>query len=266
MARPPKIKKMSPSEWREVLMGTHPGLYRERWLFSFLPSDPRCKFCNSPFSGFGGKIMSFLGRAPYSKNPLICGACLTGPVEGTEVEITMLFADVRGSTGLAEKMSASAFAELMRRFYDVSSHVLVHSMAIVDKFVGDEVIGLYIPGLAGHDHPRKAILAAEELLRATGHEQEPWLPIGIGVHTGVAYVALVGSQGDDVGDFTALGDNMNITARLASSAGAGEILVSEAAYNRAEQASGTERRTLDLKGRSEPVGVHVVKVKAARSS
>ena len=206
--------------------------------------------------------MSLIGRRQYSKNPLFCEACLTDPVEGVEVELTMLFADVRGSTTLAEKMSASEFGNLMNRFYDTASHILVHSLAIIDKFVGDEVIGLYIPGLTGTEHAKRAILAAEELLHATGHNgSNPWLPIGVGIHTGTAYVSLVGSEGD-VGDLTALGDSMNITARLASQAGAGEIFVSESAYNHAALKGNVEKRTLELKGRSEPVHVHVLKIKA----
>ena len=261
MAGPPKIAKMSSSDWRNVLWGTHPGLFRKRRIFKLIPSDPRCRFCNAPFHGIGGTLMSIIGRKQYSKNPLFCEACLTEPVEGVEVEITMLFADVRGSTTLAEKMSASDFGNLMNRFYDTASHVLVHSLAIIDKFVGDEVIGLYIPGLAGADHAKKAILAAEELLQATGHHgNNPWLPIGVGIHTGNAYVSLVGSEGG-VGDLTALGDSMNITARLASQAGAGEILVSESAYNQAALEANIEKRSLQLKGRSEPVTVHVLRTK-----
>jgi len=262
MARQPKIDKMSSSEWRDVLLGIHPGLYRKRRLFKVIPTEPRCKFCNAPFHGIGGTLMSMIGRRQYSKNPLFCEACLTDPVEGVEVEITMLFADVRGSTTLAEGMSASDFGGLMNRFYDTASRILVDSLAVIDKFVGDEVIGLYIPGLAGADHSKRAIHAAEELLDATGHKgNRPWLPIGVGIHTGNVYVSLIGSEGG-AGDMTALGDSMNITARLASQAGAGEILVSESTYNQAALKENVEKRTLELKGRSEPVHVHVLKIKA----
>ena len=262
MTRQPKIDKMSSSEWRDVLLGIHPGLYRKRRLFRVIPSEPRCKFCNAPFHGIGGTLMSMIGRRQYSKNPLFCEACLHEPVEGAEVEITMLFADMRGSTTLAEKMSATDFGNLMNRFYDTASHILVHSFAIIDKFVGDEVIGLYLPGTAGAEHAKRAILAAEALLLATGHDgNSPWLPIGVGVHTGNAYVSLVGSEGG-VGDLTALGDSMNIPARLASQARAGEILLSESAYKHAAREENVEKRILELKGRSEPVNVHVLKIKA----
>jgi adenylate cyclase len=79
----------------------------------------------------------------------------------------MLFADVRGSTTLAESMSALEFSRLMNRFYTLATDVLVHSDAMVDRLVGDEVVGLYIPGMAGQHHPGKAIQAALNLLQRT---------------------------------------------------------------------------------------------------
>jgi len=260
MKHQPALIKMNSEEWRDVLLGTHPGLYRRRSLFKLIPAESRCKLCNAPFHGVGGTLMSMIGRGQFSKNPHFCEACLAEPVEGVEIEITMLFADVRGSTTLAEKMSAADFSQLMNRFYDVATHVLINSNAIVDKFVGDEAIGLYIPGFAGSDHARQAVYAAQELLRVTGHNKggNPWLPVGAGVHTGTAYVGLVGSEGG-IGDLTALGDAMNITARLASLASSGEVLVSESAYHAAALDTNAEMRRLELKGRSEPVNVYVLK-------
>ncbi len=133
---------------------------------------------------------------------------------------------------------------------------------MVDRLLGDEAIGLYLPGFSGLEHPRKAVEAAQELLKITGHNDSkgPWLPVGIGVHTGPAYVGVVGSE-ESTADFTALGDNVNITARLASQAGAGEILVSDATYTAANlDLPILERRQLALKGKSEPIGVHVLRV------
>jgi len=169
---------------------------------------------------------------------------------------------VRGSTTLAEQMNARAFSQLINRFYTVATHVLIQSDALVDRLMGDEAIGLYIPGFAGPTHPRKAIEAAQELLRLTGHRDAkgPWLPVGIGVHTGSAYVGVVGGE-DNPADFTALGDNVNITARLASQAGPGEILISDATYAAAGIDLGAlEHRQLELKGKSEATGVRVLHV------
>jgi adenylate cyclase len=182
---------------------------------------------------------------------------------GAEVELTMLFVDARGSTSLAETMSAAAFGKLLNRFYAVATDVLIRTDAFVDKFVGDEVIGLYMPLFTGPNHARPAVQAAQELLRVTGHgdAKGPWLPIGVGVHTGVAWVGTVKGTEDSISDVTALGDNVNITARLASKAGAGEALISDATYAAAGLNFGElEQRQLELKGKSEPVGVRVVRV------
>lgn len=182
---------------------------------------------------------------------------------GTELEISMLFVDVRGSTRMAEGMTPGSFGQLMNRFYKAATDVLIRTDAVIDKLVGDEVIGLYLPLFTGSNHARPAVLAARELLLATGHgeERDPWLPIGIGVHTGLAYVGTVGGAEDTVSDITALGDNVNVTARLASVAGPGEALISEATCAAGGVDLGElESRHLELKGRSEPISARVLRV------
>ncbi len=182
---------------------------------------------------------------------------------GAEVEISMLFVDARGSTNLAERMRAAEFSRLMNRFYKAATQVLIETDAFIDKLVGDEVMGLYLPVFTGPNHARAAVQAAQELLRATGHgnKQGPWLPVGVGVHTGTAFVGTVKGAQDTVSDVTALGDNVNMTARLASKAGAGEALISDAACAAAGLDLGDlEHRRLELKGKSEPVSVRVLKV------
>jgi adenylate cyclase len=250
-------------EWYKMLTEGEPIPRRLYHLNGLLPTDPRCKLCAAPFKGWGGYIMHLMGRDPSRYNPRFCVKCQVWEHPGgAEVVLTMLFADVRGSTTLAEQMNARAFSQLINRFYTVATHVLIQSDALVDRLMGDEAIGLYIPGFAGPTHPRKAIEAAQELLRLTGHRDAkgPWLPVGIGVHTGSAYVGVVGGE-DNPADFTALGDNVNITARLASQAGPGEILISDATYAAAGIDLGAlEHRQLELKGKSEATGVRVLHV------
>jgi adenylate cyclase len=198
-----------------------------------------------------------LKRRPSAKNPNYCDVCETfvrTHPGGAEVEISMLFADVRGSTALAEQMRPAEFSRLMNRFFDRASRVVIDSDGVVDKLVGDEVVALYAPAV-GPDHARKAVEAAGDLLRATAD----LLPVGAGVHTGVAYVGSVGSD-STVADFTALGDPVNVTARLASLAGAGEALISEAAYMASASDLGNlERRELSLKGKEAPFAVRVLR-------
>ena len=142
---------------------------------------------------------------------------------------------------------------------------MVKTDALIDKLVGDEVIGLYLPGWAGPYHARLAMQAAQELLRVTGHGDKggPWLPVGVGVHTGIAFVGTVSGIAGTVMDITALGDNVNIAARLASKARSGEALISDAAYTAAGLHLGDlEQRQLELKGKNVPIGVRVLRVSA----
>ena len=159
-------------------------------------------------------------------NPKYCTGCFKALYqgrEGAEIDCTLLFADIRGSTQLAESMSSTEFRARMDRFYAAACAALVNNDAIVDKFAGDEVIGIFIPALTHGNHARDAIFAARELMRATGHDTDsPWAPTGIGINTGQAFVGVVGTA--DHIEFTALGDAVNVTSRLASLAGAGRSL------------------------------------------
>ena len=206
--------------------------------------------------------MRMAGLGPWDKNPKYCRGCyqdIDANHGGAEIELSMLFADVRGSTGIAEGMAAREYSRLLNRFYETATRLLVDREAVVDKFVGDEVVGLFVPGMAGLDHASKAVDTAVSLVIATGHGSRggPWLPIGVGVHTGVAFVGSVGDQG--VTDFTALGDAVNAAARVAALAGPGEVLVTRAAAESANVADGGEWRHLALRGRAEPVDVLVLR-------
>ena len=250
-------------EWYKMLTEGEPVPRHVYHLLGLLPSDPRCKLCAAPFKSWGGLLMHLLGRDQSRYNPRFCEKCkVFEHPGGAEITLSMLFADVRGSTTLAERMSAREFSRLINRFYSVASHVLIQSDALVDRLIGDEAIGLFIPGFSGPEHSRRAIEAAQELLRLTGHvdNKVPWLPVGVGIHTGPAFVGIVGEDASAM-DFTALGDSVNVTARLASEAGPGEVLISDAAYSAANLAiQDLEHRQLELKGKSEPIGVHILRI------
>jgi adenylate cyclase len=242
--------------WRSILMGEARGLERVKKLVGWMPAGPRCKLCLAPLKPPGSVVLKPFGFGPSSYNRRLCRACFKQVEDhpgGAEVELSLLFADVRGSTGLAEGMAAQEFSQLISRFYGAAGRVVDRWNGLVDKFVGDEVVALFVPGFAGEDHATRAIEAARDLLRETGNDgPSPWVPVGAGVHTGVAFVGSIG-EGDDC-DFTAVGDAVNTTARLASAAGAGEILVSRAAAAAAGlDAAGLEARKLELRGRDEMV-------------
>jgi adenylate cyclase len=169
---------------------------------------------------------------------------------------------VRGSTPLGEQLGPKRLHELMDRFYQVGTAALIEHDALIDRFMGDQVVGYFVPGFAGAKHARKAIECALAILRATGHaDAAPWVPVGAGVHTGTAFVGAVGKGGEgDMVEFTAIGDAVNIAARLASVAQTGEIVVTEEAFGAADVGGALERRALTLKGVSTAVKVRVLRV------
>jgi adenylate cyclase len=241
-----------------------------RYIAQKLPKDPRCPICFFPFHGIGGKLMKTVtGREPSRLNPRLCNECEVFAKKykgGAEIELSMLFADVRGSTGLAEVMNPTEFSGLIGRFYRAATGVLFRANAMVEKLKGDEVTGLFVPGFAGLKHARVAIQAARNILRVTGHEAKPWVPIGVGVHTGVARVGAVEGEGGVV-EIAALGDSVNTASRLASTARQGEVVISESACAAAElEVAGLTQRELILKGRSEPVAVRVMCVGSAEQA
>lgn len=248
--------------WRGILLGTDRRYRDWRIWLQRIPASRRCHMCAAPFRGPAAPFMRFLGRAPWHRNPNFCKNCFTlmeNAGGGAEIECSLLFADVRGSTGIAERLSATEFRHLMDRFYQVSSAILYAQDGIIDKYVGDEVVAIFIPALTHDAHASRAVAAAQDMLRATGHGDPagPWLPLGCGVATGIAYVGAVGS-GEHV-EFTALGDIVNTAARLAGAANAGEILMTVPALERSNVTpDGLENRTLDLRGKSVAVDVAVL--------
>lgn len=251
--------------WRNMLMDPESPLRRRRKVWKYFLHVPHCAICNIPFEGVAGFFAHrFMGIYRSNLNPRWCNGCdnlVKNYPGGIELTLTMLFADVRGSTALAESMSIGAFTGLMNRFYAIGTTALSHSDALIEKFIGDEVAGLYIPTLAGSNYTRRAVQAAQEILRRTGHGDDggAWLSVGVGIHTGEAFVGSVGSAG--ISQLTVLGDAPNTTARLASKAAGGEILVSEASAKTAGiDVSALPYRRLELKGRTEPLDVYVVGV------
>ena len=227
-----------------------------RRIFGHIPSDARCKLCYAPYSPPFGPIVSLLGFGRWNKNPTLCGSCLRimeRSQGGAEIELSLLFADLRQSTELSATMSAAAFGRTLNAFYGIASHAVEARGGSVDKYLGDGVFALFIPGFTGPDHAARAIEAARGIQRDLSQPVElggttSTLPVGIGVHTGMAYVGVVGRAGD-LTDFTALGEAVNVAARLSSAADAGEVLISDAALTASGVPhEGLQRRELELKG------------------
>jgi adenylate cyclase len=166
----------------------------------------------------------------------------------------VLFADVRGYTSLTEGLAPVEVTVLMNRFYETASSALLSADGLLGQVEGDNVMGLFVPGLAGGEYRRKSVDGGRTLIEAVRADEElaRWLGIGVGIATGEEFVGNVGGGGYK--DFTALGDVTNTSARLTAQAGAGELLVDAETYAAvAEDYPAAERRELELKGKSAPV-------------
>jgi adenylate cyclase len=260
---PPPPDREDEAYWRAFLESPDSMMGVGRRFFSRLPANPRCQLCAAPFAGAGGAVMRTFGKKQSGVNPTMCTTCerqLLKRRGGAEVDSTTLFADIRGSTALGEQMTPSDFRATLNRYYSVASDVVYEHGGIVDKFVGDELVAAFPPFL-GADHARRAVDSAMALLRRTGHGDPdgPWVPVGAGVHTGRLWFGTVG-EGSHV-EITVLGDVVNTTARLASAAESGEVLVSlDAARAAGLDDSALEHRSLELKGKESPTEVVSVRI------
>lgn len=260
--------------WRIYLMtGDVPEGVTQSWfeskhvrpLAKFLPHNPRCRICHYPFAGLGGFVSrTLLHLEPSRLNPQICNVCERFAAKhqgGAEIEISMVFADVRGSTSMAEGVRPAEFSRRINRFYRAATDVVFRQDGWVEKLLGDEVVGFFVPGFTGGKHALAAVEAGKRILQATGHAgpNGPWIPVGVGVHTGLAYVGSVNAAGGGT-DISILGDSVNTAARIASRAAAGELLISDAVLQAVGMESrDMECRELELKGKSLPVKAWVWK-------
>ncbi len=240
-------------DWDTLLVKGHEPLKIAQRIFRRLPSDPRCKLCLNPFGGLGGTFIGVFGHKPSRKNPNVCQFCFDRlPAGGIEIDIGVVFADIRASTTLGERSKATDFARRLNEFYAAATKGLIRNDGLVDKLIGDEVMGLFIEGIAGHQYRQRAALAALEL-----SSQVTDLPVGVAANAGIAFVGNVGSE--SVVDFTALGDAVNVGARLQAHASPGEVVLAAPLYTLIEDRfPGGRSDRVNIRGRDEPVDVVVV--------
>jgi len=240
--------------WRQLLSGEDKGLDMLSRVFRSIPSAPRCKLCHAPFKGPVAPLFKLFGFRPWALNQQLCRFCVTDLGKhkgGAEIPVSLLFADVRGSTTLAEQMTPSDYTASLERFFATVFHAVDSESGVIDHIVGDGVMAMWIPGFVGQSHPDRAVAAGKKLARnLAAHDLGDSFPAGVGVHTGVAYVGVVGQPGSH--DFTVLGDAPNTTARLGSAASGGELAMSDDIVAAAHiDTTNLEKRLLELKGKAE---------------
>ena len=175
-------------------------------------------------------------------------------------ELSVLFVDVRGYTSLSERLPPTEMVAQLNRFYKLAAQVVIDLDGTLDKMVGDEVMAFFGSPFRADDHPQRAVRAALDIVAgvevmATGSDA---LHVGGGVGTGEALMGNVGEG--EVRDFTVIGDVVNTAARLQGTALAGEVVVMEETYrNVAAQFPDAPQRTVELRGKTEPLEVRVLR-------
>lgn len=248
--------------WRELLNGDPGALPRLSKLFRRMPAAPRCKSCGVPFAGPYTPVLRLFTFKPWPLNEQLCQPCFKGMAKrrgGAEVPVSLLFSDLRDSTALAERTTPTEFKTIVDRFFSTVFAAVDSQGGVVDHIVGDGVMAMWAPGFGGPGHAKLAVVAGRRLV--SDLSADPLLgevPAGVGVHTGVGWVGVVGETGTH--DFTVLGDVPNTTARLGSAGGGGELVMSQDIVAAAEvDTASLERRVLDLRGKREPFTAWVEK-------
>lgn len=194
----------------------------------------------------------------------IAGAILSGSIElgGEERELTMLFSDIRGFTPLSETMDAAQLIALLNSYMTRMCRVIDATHGVVDKFVGDEIMALYGAPLPFEDHADKALESAWLMLQDlrewnAERKGKKEITVGIGLHTGSAFAGNMGAENRL--NYTVVGANVNLAARLCSAALPMQILLSKACAQALKEPSRFTLQKLtpiSLKGIEEPVEVY----------
>jgi adenylate cyclase len=180
---------------------------------------------------------------------------------GENQRITLLFADVRGFTAMAEKMKPRETVELLNEFFTRMTNVIFEHEGTLDKYLGDGLMALFGAPLALRNDAEAAVRAAADMQKSLAElnmiSGKAPLSIGIGIHTGEAVVGYLGTERRR--DYTAIGDTVNVASRLTSQAGPGQIVISAATHARiGREIPCSQLAPMKLKGRAELIDVHEV--------
>jgi class 3 adenylate cyclase len=179
-------------------------------------------------------------------------------LEGEEVEVTVLFVDIREFTAFAERASAAEVVTELNRFYELVVPVLVRHGGHANKFIGDGLLAVFGAPDELPDHADRGVAAALEIAEAVRGVYGGRLRIGIGVNSGPVVAGTIGGGGHV--EFTVIGDTVNTAARVEAITRETDdaVLVTEATCSllHADHGGFAERGTVALRGRSEPVRVH----------
>jgi len=235
---------MNMSQGVVVAPPSHP-LHQERW----------CLVCGAALAGPLGAFFRVFGIRRSSRNPNICSRCNTHAEEGRLVNLTVLFADLSNFTELTHELGPERTHEVVDAFLRGATYALVKHGAFIDKYIGDAVMAFFNVPIRYDDHSARAVAAALEIqaeLPALSERFGIDLRSSIGIASGWARVGRLGSA--DGRDYTAIGDVVNLAARLETQARPGEVLVHGDVYQQvAAEFPAVPAEALQLKGFTDPI-------------
>ncbi len=184
--------------------------------------------------------------------------------------VTVMFADIRSFTALSEHMEPEEVVAMLNEYFTIMTDILFKHNGMLDKFVGDQIMAVF-----GHISNEKsgavsAVKAALEMQKATAvlmkkraKKNLPVFDVGIGINTGSAILANVGSENRQ--DYTVIGDTVNIASRFEKHASGWEIVIGErTSHHLPKKLPHSARHELQVKNRSESLACYTLIVKGTR--
>lgn len=275
-AATPQAPEFNEELWRVIFDVGHPLLIEKQQRFRLQGEAPRCKLCLAPFNAGSGHDLGPDVPAPSNRNPRYCSMCdvfIRANPGGARVHMSMVFADVRDSTVLAEQLELSEYVRVMNQFYRETSQAIIDTDGFMLEVVGDQIFALYPTGFSGvqpgeddadaeRTVRRRQVRAAEKAIRAAtalapgGLHRPSAAPYGLAVHSAEVYIGTIRGAEEGIVDVRVWGKEVNKAARMSAAAQAGEVLISDEACALAGiDTAALEHREMRLKGLSDTVGV-----------
>jgi len=184
-------------------------------------------------------------------------------LHGEEKYVTILFADIRGFTSMSEKMTPHEVVDMLNIYLGDMTEAIFDNKGTLDKYIGDEIMAIFGAPVYQEDHAIKAVQAALDMQEAVKKVQKkngtktPKVKVGIGINSGNAVIGNIGYEKRL--DYTAIGDTVNLGARLCSAAEPDQVIISEETYNLVkEHFKTTKLPSIKVKGKEKVVNIYSV--------
>ncbi|GAK57388.1 adenylate cyclase [Candidatus Vecturithrix granuli] len=183
-------------------------------------------------------------------------------LHGEKRNVSILFSDIRGFTSMTEQLEPTQVVSILNAYFSEMIDIIYQYEGMLDKFLGDGIMCIFGAPIDQPDHAVRAACTAlamqhtlEEFNQRQHEQQQPLIKIGIGINSGDAVVGNVGSEKRL--EYTAIGDNVNLAARLQAIASGGQILISESTYQAIKHVAEVQKlEPVKIKGKEQEVQVY----------